>query len=116
MLVFGVAFEIPVFVVMLNLAGIVRGRTLATYRPWIVVGTFIFAAVATPSTDPFSMIMLAIPMSLLFLVSEGIARLVDRRRSGREGRYDDLSDDEASPIDDRLDAVHRSSLDEEEDD
>jgi len=115
MLVFGVAFEIPVFVVMLNLAGIVRGHTLGTYRPWIVVGTFIFAAVATPSTDPFSMIMLAIPMSLLFLVSEGIARLVDRRRSGREGSYDDLPDDEASPIDGRVDAVQRSSLDEEDD-
>ncbi|MFP5252390.1 MAG: twin-arginine translocase subunit TatC [Actinomycetes bacterium] len=115
MLVFGVAFEIPVFVVMLNLAGIVRGRTLATYRPWIVVGTFVFAAVATPSTDPFSMIMLAIPMSLLFLVSEGIARLVDRRRAGREGSYEGLSDDEASPLDDRLDAVRPSSLDEEDD-
>jgi sec-independent protein translocase protein TatC len=115
MLVFGVAFEIPVFVVMLNLAGIVRGRTLGTYRPWIVVGTFIFAAVATPSTDPFSMIMLAIPMSVLFLVSEGIARFVDRRRERRGGYFDDLSDDEASPIDDRLDAVQRSSLDEEDD-
>lgn len=115
MLVFGVAFEIPVFVVMLNLAGIVRGRTLAAYRPWIVVGTFIFAAVATPSTDPFSMVMLAIPMSVLFLVSEGIARLVDRRRAGREGFYGDLSDDEASPLDDRLDAVRRSRLDDEDD-
>lgn len=115
MLVFGVAFEIPVFVVMLNLAGIVRGRTLATYRPWIVVGTFIFAAVATPSTDPFSMVMLAIPMSLLFLLSEGIARLVDRRRAGREGFLDGLSDDEASPLDERPDAVRPSSLDEEDD-
>ena len=115
MLVFGVAFEIPVFVVMLNLAGIVRGKTLGTYRPWIVVGTFIFAAVATPSTDPFSMIMLAIPMSLLFLVSEGIARLVDKRRDRREDSFDGLSDDEASPLDDRPDAVRRSSLAEEDD-
>ena len=115
MLVFGVAFEIPVFVVMLNLAGIVRGRTLGTYRPWIVVGTFIFAAVATPSTDPFSMIMLAIPMSLLFLVSEGIARLVDKRRDRREDSFDGLSDDEASPLDDRPDVVRRSSLSEEDD-
>lgn len=115
MLVFGVAFEIPVFVVMLNLAGIVRGRTLGTYRPWIVVGTFVFAAVATPSTDPFSMIMLAIPMSVLFLVSEGIARFVDRRRDRRGGYYDDLADDEASPLDERLDAVQPSRLDEEDD-
>ena len=115
MLVFGIAFEIPVFVVILNLAGIVRGRTLGTYRPWIIVGTFIFAAVATPSTDPFSMIMLAIPMSLLFLLSEGIARLVDRRRARRGGSYDHLSDDEASPLDDRPESVRRSSLAEEDD-
>jgi sec-independent protein translocase protein TatC len=115
MLVFGIAFEIPLFVVMLNLAGVVRGATLGAYRPWIVLGTFVFAAVATPSTDPFSMVMLAIPMSLLFLVSEGIARLVDKRRAARGGFYDHLSDDEASPLDERLDPVHRSSLADEDD-
>jgi sec-independent protein translocase protein TatC len=114
LLVFGIAFEIPVFVVMLNLAGIVRGSTLGAYRPWIILLTFVFAAVATPSTDPFSMVMLAIPMSLLFLVSEGIARVVDRRRARRDG-FDDLSDDEASPLDTRPDAVRPSSLDEEDD-
>ena len=115
MLVFGIAFEIPLFVVMLNLAGVVRGATLGAYRPWIVLGTFIFAAVATPSTDPFSMVMLAIPMSVLFLVSEGIARLVDRRRAGRGGTFDDLDDDEASPLDGRRDVVRRSSLSEDDD-
>ena len=52
-LVFGIAFEIPLFVVMLNLAGVVSGKALGRYRPWIVIGTFVFAAVATPSTDPF---------------------------------------------------------------
>ena len=97
LLVFGVAFEIPLFVLLLNLAGVVSGRTLGTYRPWIVVGTFVFAAVATPSTDPFSMLMLALPMVLLFLVSEVIARVVDRRR-GRHA-FDGLDDDEASPVD-----------------
>jgi sec-independent protein translocase protein TatC len=83
LLVFGVAFEIPLFVVLLNLAGVLPGKALADHRPWIVVGVFVFAAVATPSTDPFSMLMLAIPMTLLFLVSEVIARVVDRRRRGR---------------------------------
>ncbi len=116
MLVFGIAFEIPLFVVMLNLAGVISGRTLGAYRPWIVLGTFIFAAVATPSTDPFSMIMLAIPMSVLFLLSEGIARLVDRRRAARGDTFGDLSDDEASPLDDDDFVVRRSSLDTEEDD
>jgi sec-independent protein translocase protein TatC len=115
LLVFGIAFEIPLFVVLLNLAGVVSGRTLGNYRPWIVVGTFVFAAVATPSTDPFSMLMLAIPMTLLFMVSELIARLVDRRRGRRS--LDDLPDDQASSLerDPGSDDVRRSGLDEDED-
>ncbi len=112
LLVFGVAFEIPLFVVLLNLAGVVSGRTLGNYRPWIVVGTFVFAAVATPSTDPFSMLMLAIPMTLLFMVSELIARVVDRRR--RRVSFDGLDDDQASPVE-GPDDVRRSGLSEDED-
>ena len=100
LLVFGIAFEIPLFVVLLNLAGVVSGRALAKHRPWIIVGTFVFAAVATPSTDPFSMLMLAIPMSVLFIVSEIVARIVDRRRRRTREAYDHLADDEASNIDD----------------
>lgn len=96
LLVFGVAFEIPFFVVLLNLAGVVSGRALARYRPWIILGTFVFAAVATPSTDPISMLFLAFPMLLLFLVSEVIARLVDRRRRGRGTAQ--WADDEASAL------------------
>jgi sec-independent protein translocase protein TatC len=97
LLVFGIAFEIPLFVIMLNLAGVVSGKALGRYRPWIVIGTFVFAAVATPSTDPFSMLFLAIPMLVLFLVAEVIARLVDRRR-GRGGADAELADDEQSVL------------------
>ena len=114
MLVFGVAFEIPLFVVMLNLAGIVSGRTLGAYRPWIVLGTFVFAAVATPSTDPFSMIFLAVPMSALFLLSELVARAVDRRRARSGGRLAMLDDDERSELDDEIEDVRRSDLDEDD--
>jgi sec-independent protein translocase protein TatC len=113
LLVFGVAFEIPFFVVLLNLAGVISGRTLGNYRPWIIVGTFVFAAVATPSTDPFSMLMLAVPMTVLFMLSEVIARLVDRRRRDRSVLAG-LADDEASPIE-GPDGVRRSRLDEDED-
>lgn len=100
LLVFGVAFEIPLFVVLLNLAGVVSGRQLGQHRPWIIVGTFVFAAIATPSTDPISMLFLALPMTLLFFISEVIARLVDRRRRSRnpEGAYDAWDDDEVSPL------------------
>ncbi len=115
LLVFGVSFEIPLFVLLLNLAGVVSGKALGKYRPWIVVGTFVFAAVATPSTDPFSMLMLALPMTLLFMISEIIARVIDKRR-GRKS-FDGLADDEASPIDDEPDAgeIRRSGLSEDED-
>jgi sec-independent protein translocase protein TatC len=98
LLVFGVAFEIPLFVIMLNLAGVVSGRSLGRHRPWIIIGTFVFAAVATPSTDPFSMLFLAVPMTILFFVSEVIARLVDRRRSRVRAAAPRWSDDEPSPI------------------
>jgi sec-independent protein translocase protein TatC len=98
LLVFGVAFEIPLFVVMLNLAGVVSGKALGRYRPWIIVGTFVFAAVATPSTDPFSMLFLALPMLLLFLVAEAIARLVDRARGRGRDSTDRWADDEVSPL------------------
>lgn len=103
LLVFGVAFEIPLFVILLNLAGAVTGRQLGTHRPWIIIGTFVFAAVATPSTDPVSMLFLALPMTLLFLISEVIARAVDRRRRTRdpEGAYDTWGDDETSSLEPR---------------
>jgi sec-independent protein translocase protein TatC len=97
-LVFGVAFEIPLFVVMLNLVGVVSGRQLGQHRSWIIIGTFIFAAVATPSTDPFSMTLLAVPMTALFLLSEMIARFIDRRRLRARAEQDAWDDDTASPL------------------
>ena len=97
LLVFGVAFEIPVFVILLNLAGVVSGASLGAHRPWIVLGTFIFAAVATPSTDPFTMLLLAIPMLVLFVISEVICRVLDRRRRDHD-ELAGIGDDELSPL------------------
>jgi sec-independent protein translocase protein TatC len=98
LLIFGVSMEIPLFVVLLNFAGIVSGRALAKHRPWIVIGTMVFAAVATPSTDPFSMLMLAIPMLILFAISEVICRISDRVRGRGAHRTDQWADDEVSPL------------------
>lgn len=98
MLVFGVAAEIPLVVIMLNRLGIVSARQLATARPWTIIGIFVFAAVATPSTDPLSMLFLAVPMTVLYLISEIIARLTDRHRA--KARPDELSDDQAAPLED----------------
>src|SRR6478609_8466797 len=97
LLVFGLAFEIPVFVVMLNRAGVVKGNTLAQYRPWIIIGIFVFAAAATPSTDPFTMTIMAVPMVVLYLISEVLARIHDRRVAER-GPNAGLSPDEVSPL------------------
>jgi sec-independent protein translocase protein TatC len=97
LLVFGLAFEIPVFVVMLNRAGVVKGKALAQHRPWIIVGIFVFAAVATPSTDPFTMTIMAVPMVVLYGISEVMARVHDRRKAERAVNAG-LSPDEASPL------------------
>ncbi len=97
LLVFGIAFEIPVFVILLNLAGVLPGRVLGSHRAWIIIGTFIFAAVATPSTDPFTMLFLAVPMVALFAISEIIARALDRRKAQRDPAAG-VSDDELSPL------------------
>lgn len=83
LLVFGIAVELPFFLVLLNLAGVITGAQLGQHRGWMVIGTAVFAAVATPSTDPFSMLMLAVPMMFLFVVAEVVMRMLDRRRAHR---------------------------------
>jgi sec-independent protein translocase protein TatC len=96
-LVFGVAAQIPLVVVMLNRLGLVSAKQLANARPWTVIGIFVFAAIATPSTDPLTMLFLAGPMTVLYLISELIAKLADRRRVKQAPAT--LADDEASPLD-----------------
>ncbi|CAA9314433.1 MAG: Twin-arginine translocation protein TatC [uncultured Friedmanniella sp.] len=83
MLVFGAAFLIPLIVLMLNILGVVPARYLSKYRTYVIFGTFIFGAIATPSTDPFSMLALAAPMTILFLAAEIIAHVLDRRKARR---------------------------------
>ena len=97
MLVFGVACEIPLVVVMLNRLGLVNARQLAKARPWIILMIFVFAAIATPTTDPLTMVLLAAPMTILYFISEIIAKLTDRKRAKAAG--DELDDDELSPLD-----------------
>jgi sec-independent protein translocase protein TatC len=83
MIVFGVAFLIPLVVLMLNILGVIPARYLSKYRTYVIFGTFVFGAIATPSTDPFSMLALAAPMTLLFLAAEVIAHVLDRRKARR---------------------------------
>lgn len=85
MLVFGAAFLIPLVVLMLNILGVIPAKYLSKYRTYVIFGTFVFGAIATPSTDPFSMLALAAPMTVLFLVAEVLAHLFDRRKARRAG-------------------------------
>jgi sec-independent protein translocase protein TatC len=98
-LVFGIAFVLPVFLFGLNLAGIVSGRQLLkAWRP-VILGAFVFAAIATPSGDPWTMTALAAPMLVLYYIAAGLSLLTDRRRRrADEFDYSDLDDDEASPL------------------
>src|SRR5205823_1737637 len=98
-LVFAVSFEFPLVVIMLNVVGVVSAARLRRWARGIVFGIFAFAAVATPSQDPFTMLALAIPISLLFAGAYGVAVLHDRRaaRRGDTSAYAHLADDELSP-------------------
>lgn len=81
MVVFGIGFLVPVFVVALNLVGIISGAMLKKARTGVIFGTFVFGAAATPGADPFSMLALAIPMMLLFLIAEALCHANDKRRA-----------------------------------
>jgi len=80
-LLFGVSFLLPVILVMLNLAGVVTGAQLAKARTFAIFGCFVFGAVATPSTDPFSMTALALPMAIMYVAAELICRRNDRAKA-----------------------------------
>lgn len=81
--VFGIAFELPVFLVSLNLAHILSGRSIL--RPWryAIFGITLFSAIATPTGDPITMFFLAVPLTILYLAAGAISLLVDRSRQRR---------------------------------
>ncbi|MFC5746649.1 twin-arginine translocase subunit TatC [Actinomadura rugatobispora] len=105
LLVFGLTFELPLFVIILNMAGVLSSNRIRRSQRMIIFGIFVFSAVATPSPDPFSMLALALPTVLLFEVAALLAFVNDRRRARRPDPYEGLADDEASPLDlEKIDA------------
>jgi sec-independent protein translocase protein TatC len=99
-LIFAVSFEFPLVVVMLNRVGVLSAERLRKWSRGIIFGIFVFAAVATPSQDPFTMSALAIPMCLLFGVAVAIATVHDRRKAKALAEAPDalLGDDELSDL------------------
>ena len=77
-LAFGLAFEVPIVVVLLARFGIADVERLKASRPYVIVGAFIVAAVITPP-DVVSQLLLALPLCLLYEVGIQVARLVGKR-------------------------------------
>ena len=103
-LAFGIAFEIPIVVVVLARLGLVSIEKLRAARPYVVVGTFVVAAVVTPP-DVLSQFMLAVPMCLLYEIGLFFARLAERKKAEAEAADDDqpMTDEEMESELDRAD-------------
>ena len=84
---FGLAFELPVLLMLLARAGLVTSAGLAAKRKYAIVGVFIMAAIITPP-DVVSQIGLAIPIIILYEVSIIGAKLIERRRTSEFGDKD----------------------------
>ncbi|WP_225822072.1 twin-arginine translocase subunit TatC [Streptomyces naphthomycinicus] len=96
-LVFGLSFELPLLLIMLNLTGVLSGRRMMGWWRAMILGITVFAAVATPSTDPLSMLALAGPIWVLYFGAVAFSLANDARKRRREA--DGPDDDEASELD-----------------
>jgi sec-independent protein translocase protein TatC len=96
---FGLTFELPLALVILNHA---RVLTHARFRKWrrvMIFAVFVFAGIATPSPDPFTMLLLAAPCVVLVEVAEVLIWAHDRSLARRPDPYAGLSDNEPAPLD-----------------
>ena len=87
MLAVGIAFVLPVFLVLLNFVGVLRGMAILKGWRWAVLAIVVFTALATPAADVLSMVLLAIPMTVLYFAAVGVSLWHDRvidRRAARE--------------------------------
>ncbi|MBV7695385.1 twin-arginine translocase subunit TatC [Streptomyces sp. TRM70350] len=96
-IVFGLSFELPLLLVMLNFTGAISGKRMLGWWRAMIMGITVFAAIATPSTDPLTMMALAGPIWILYFGAVIVSLLNDRRRRRREALGP--ADDEASELD-----------------
>ncbi|OCC11256.1 twin-arginine translocase subunit TatC [Streptomyces sp. PTY087I2] len=97
-IVFGLAFELPLLLIALNMTGVITGKRMLGWWRGMIVGLTVFAAFATPGGEPISMLLLAGPLALLYFIAVGFSLLNDKRRH-RKNPDAELSDDEASDLD-----------------
>lgn len=98
---FGLAFELPLIIVMANLAGVLSGGMLVKAQRVSIFLIFLFAAFACPSSDPFTMCAMAVPLVVLFEGAVLFAVLHDRRAERRravEKARNDVDDAIATPF------------------
>ena len=89
----GIAFVLPVFLVLLNFLGIISGVSIFRSWRWAILAIFVFCALATPSADVASMFLLSVPMIVLYLLAATIAWWRDRILAKRA---ENLADDNGS--------------------
>ena len=108
---FGLCFELPLFLVMLNLVGLLPHARFKKWRRVMIFCVFVFAGIASPSPDPITMLMLGGVCLALVEGAEVIVWLNDKRRARlHPDPYAGLADDELSPIELPDDAETRSRL------
>ncbi|MGH9097776.1 MAG: twin-arginine translocase subunit TatC [Acidimicrobiales bacterium] len=78
MTVFGLTFEFPVLLVSLEVAGVLTPKQLSSWRRWAIVLIVVLAGVITPSSDPFSMMALAIPLYVFYEASIVVGKILNR--------------------------------------
>lgn len=99
LVIFGVSFEVPLIIGMLNVVGLLTYDAIKDKRRMIIMILFIFAAIMTPGQDPFSMVALAVALVLLVEISLQFCRLNDKRRNRKRPDWLDLDDESASQLD-----------------
>ena len=83
LLIFGVSFELPLLLVMLNLAGLVTAAALSRWRRYAYFAMILFAGLAVPGNDPITMLALGVSLCVLYEVAAQVSRIHDKRAARR---------------------------------